>query len=581
MKKRIFAVLLALAMLLSLSACGAGQEPKVYEVRFELNGGTLVSGELLQRIAEGGAAEAPTAEREGYELSGWDGAIETVTENTVAVARWTKLPEPSAAPAVYEVRFELNGGTLVSGHLLQQVEEGGAAEAPQLEREGYVLSGWSESFDAVTGNVIAAAMWAKLYRVSFDPAGGVLPEGQAEQWVQAGQLPEPPVPTRDNYSFAGWTPALTAASADTVYTASWDAVRLSSEQVFDKISPSVVEVIAFEPSGEYYSLGSGFFIDDTGRFVTNYHVIDGTVGGKITMQDGTECDILTVLGFDPTLDLAVVQADVSGNPYLSISDMEVSTGETIYALGSSEGLTSTFSTGIVSSASRDMEGVKCIQITAPISHGNSGGPLVNVFGEVVGVNTMTLIEGQNLNFAIDIEELEKLDLSNPLPLDEIYGIMYPADSDASSSSSGGGSSSGGSDSEEGFYSETEYAEVEPNDSFMRADQMPQDDFIAGEVANLDDLDWFYIEITSPGDVSFEVVPAYIEDMDYLLCGVFKLSDEEGTELLDVLSPGSGRSYEYMTGTIHFDEAGVYLLLICTDDTYPYSDPLYYAASAQW
>ncbi len=576
MKKRIFTVLLALAMLLTLSACGAGQQPKVYEVRFELNGGTLVSGQLLQHVTEGGAAVAPEAEREGYELSGWDGAIEAVTENTVAVARWTKLPEPSAAPAVYEVRFELNGGSLVSGHLLQHVTEGAAAEAPVLEREGYVLDGWSESFDAVTENVVAAAMWAKLYRVTFDPAGGQLPEGQAEQWVKAGQLPEAPEPTRSNYSFAGWNPTLSAATEDTVYTAAWDAVKLSSEQVFDKISPSVVEVAAFEPSGEYYSLGSGFFIDDSGRFVTNYHVIDGTVSGKIAMQDGTEYDIVSVLGYDPTLDLAVLQADVSGNPYLTISDLEVTTGETIYALGSSEGLTSTFSTGIVSSASRDMEGVMCIQITAPISHGNSGGPLVNVFGEVVGVNTMTLIEGQNLNFAIDIDELEKLDLSGSMTLAEVYAVMHPADPGSS-----GSSSSGGSSSEKGFYGDTEYAEEEPNDSFMRADQMPNGSYIAGEVANVEDLDWFYVEVTKPCDVSFEVAPAYIDDMDYLLCGVFRLSDEEGTELMTVLEAGENNGFHYMSGTVHFDQPGVYLLLICMDDAYPYSEPLYYAASAQW
>ena len=582
MRKSFFSIIVVLAMLLSLSACGAGQsEPTVYEVRFELNGGTLVSGELLQRVVAGSAATAPEAERDGYALDGWDGSYEAVSENTVAVARWTKLPEPEPEAAVYEVRFELNGGTMTSGHLLQHVEEGSAAEAPVLERDGYALAGWSEDFEAVSGNMVIAPKWARLYEVRFDAAGGQLPEGQDVQYVQEGMIPETPDVSRSGYSFSGWSPSVTAASSDTVYTAKWTATRLSSEEVFNKISPAVLEVIAFEPTGEYYSLGSGFFIDDQGRFVTNYHVIDGTVAGEINMMDGSTYEIVKVLGYDATLDLAIIQADTTGNPYLTISDKEVTTGETIYALGSSEGLTSTFSTGIVSAASRDMQGVKCIQITAPISHGNSGGPLVNVYGEVVGVNTMSLIEGQNLNFAIDIDELEKLDNAEPMTLGEVYNIMYPANtgSASESGSSGGGSESG--DGDDSFYAFTDYAEVEPNDSFIRADQLTNGAFIAGEVSSSSDLDWFYIEIDQPTDVSFEVVPGYIEDMDYLLCGIFSLSDEEGTELVDVLMPVEGDDYVSMGGTIHFENAGVYMLMICIDDNYPYGDPLYYAACAQW
>ena len=327
-------------------------EPAVYDVHFELNGGELVSGQLLQHVTEGSAAEAPEVQREGYVFTGWNQDFDAVEEELIVVALWEREPEPSAAPAVFEVRFELNGGEWVSGKLLQQVEEGSAAEAPEVRREGYVLAGWSESFDAVDQNIITVAKWARLYTVRFNAAGGEILSGEAEQMVREGDLPSLPEVARRNYAFAGWTPEITIVSGDAVYTASWNPVQLRSEEVFSTISPAVVEITAYEHSGNYYSLGSGFFIDDQGTLVTNYHVIDESISGEIALLDGSKCDIVAVLGYDPVLDVAILKADISGNPYLRLAENGVTTGETIYALGSSEGLTSTFSTGIVSASAR-------------------------------------------------------------------------------------------------------------------------------------------------------------------------------------------------------------------------------------
>ena len=106
MKKRLLSVLLVLALALSLTACGAG----AFEVRFELNGGELVSGALLQVVAKGAAAEAPEVKREGYVFDGWSEDFSAVSADMVAAAKWVREPEPSPEPAVYEVRFELCGG---------------------------------------------------------------------------------------------------------------------------------------------------------------------------------------------------------------------------------------------------------------------------------------------------------------------------------------------------------------------------------------------------------------------------------------------------------------------------------------
>lgn len=476
----------------------------------------------------------------------------------------------SPAPTVYEVRFELNGGTLVSGQVLQRIEAGGAAEAPAVEREGYAFIGWSEELAPITANTVAAAMWECFDRVSFDPAGGRVISGESEQLVARGQMPEPPEVEREYYDFDGWDPAISEARADTVYTARWKARVLSPEEIFSKISPAVVEISAYEPSGKYYSLGSGFFINDSGRLVTNYHVIDEASSGEVTLADGSRRTIVSVLTYDKALDLAVLQIDITGNAFLTISGRPVTTGETIYTLGSSQGLTSTFSSGIVSTASREIDGVGCIQITAPISEGNSGGPLVDPYGEVVGVNSMTLVTGQNLNFAIDIHELDKLGQDEALTLAEVCAAEHP-----------GGENSGQTE-ELGFYADADRAEKESNDVFLLSDRMESGVWIAGEISTADDVDWFYLELDGPCEVSFEVIPYYTDDTDYLLCGILSpTEDDEDVELVDALAPTRVDDYDALVGTIRFDAAGPYFLVLCLDEAYPFNEPAYYALRASW
>lgn len=527
MKIRIGALFLTIAMILSLSACGS-----------------LPSG-----LPWGSAQESDLA---SAEVSGAESSTEEIPEE----------------PDSFEVRFDPGEGVLVSGELVQTVEAGGAASAPEVQRSGYVFDGWDASFEDIQADLVVTAQWAPLFRISFDPAGGAVLSGEIEQRVREGQEPVPPEVERKDSIFQGWSPEVVPATENTVYVAQWTAQKLDPEEIYARVSPGVVEVAVYEPGGEYYGLGSGFFIDDEGTFVTNYHVIDGTVSGEITLEDGSVHDITGVKAYDETLDLAIVQADVTGNAFLTISEQPVRTGETVYAIGSSEGLTGTFSDGIVSTASRDLEGVKCIQITAPISHGNSGGPLVNVYGQVVGINSMSLVEGQNLNFAIDVVELEQLNETDLITLSDLYDIKHP-EPEASVSE------------DEGFYADADGAELEPNDNFLLADDMESGAWIAGEVADVDDMDWFCFTVDAPCDVSFEVAPYYKSDLEYMLCGILELTDN-GIDVKDALMPGSEGEYDVShTGVIHFDEPGIYFLMICVDETYEYDEPLYYVARAVW
>lgn len=182
---------------------------------------------------------------------------------------------------------------------------------------------------------------------------------------------------------------------------------ISSSEIYKKTSPAIAVIEVMLSDGSEVQ-GSGFFIDDEGTLVTNYHVIDEAVAGRAAYSSGSKYEIVGVKDCDEILDLAILEVSCRNNPFLRISGRRVQTGERIYTLGAPLGLDDTFSDGIVSNASRVIDGVRCIQITAPISPGNSGGPLINSEGDVIGVNTFVYTNGQNLNFAVDIRELEKL-----------------------------------------------------------------------------------------------------------------------------------------------------------------------------
>lgn len=196
-----------------------------------------------------------------------------------------------------------------------------------------------------------------------------------------------------------------------------DRAKLTAEEVYSKCSPCTVEITVTDDTGDM-ALGSGFFIAE-GMIVTNYHVIDGAEKIAVKNNEDKEYPITTIIGYNEDLDLAVLGTDMK-NDILTISQDPVSGGQSIYTLGSPLGLSDTFSDGMVSNASRIIEGVDYIQIDAPISPGNSGGPLVNSYGEVIGINTMYYVNGQNLNFAINIKELQKLSTNKPISVDAYH-----------------------------------------------------------------------------------------------------------------------------------------------------------------
>ncbi len=205
---------------------------------------------------------------------------------------------------------------------------------------------------------------------------------------------------------------------------------LSPSDIHDMAVEYTVEVTA--ENDAYISTGSGFFITNDGQVVTNYHVIEGMYAITVTDYAGNTYPVTQILAYAADLDLAVLKIDaVTQGAVLEYGTPK--TGAVVYTLGSSDGMTDTFTNGIISNNARVDESynpyVTYYQITAPITHGNSGGPLINEYGEVIGVNTWTNTAGQNMNFSVPVHYLDQLDYGNPVTPEEFGGYYRPDSGD--------------------------------------------------------------------------------------------------------------------------------------------------------
>jgi S1-C subfamily serine protease len=179
-----------------------------------------------------------------------------------------------------------------------------------------------------------------------------------------------------------------------------------------------VVIVASDPSGKPLSQGSGFLVSRDGKVVTNLHVIQGAVSAVAKFSDGAFYEVEGFLGADPTIDLAVLKLRAPGKEFLFLrfADVDqVAIGQHVIAIGSPMSLENTVSDGIVSAlrTARDLDpklspDLRVFQTTAPVSPGSSGGALLNMQGDVIGVTSFGVATGQNLNFVIPISYAKAL-----------------------------------------------------------------------------------------------------------------------------------------------------------------------------
>ena len=223
-----------------------------------------------------------------------------------------------------------------------------------------------------------------------------------------------PSPTYHTGVSASWDPSdLPWTQADpgvTLTIQKQGEEPITSNRIYQQVLPSVVCVTADQGNGSA-SVGSGVVTTASGYIVTNFHIIEGGVSLEVSMLSTQDSYEAQVVGYDEELDLAVlkVEADNLTPAQLASSD-QLAVGDPVYAIGNPLGLElrSTFTDGIVSAVNRDVDvdGVimTLIQTNAALNSGNSGGPLINQYGQVVGINTIKMMSGydtlEGLGFAI-------------------------------------------------------------------------------------------------------------------------------------------------------------------------------------
>ena len=182
----------------------------------------------------------------------------------------------------------------------------------------------------------------------------------------------------------------------------------TAEQIAEKALAATVYLEMQDKNGRILGFGSGFFVKEN-LIATNFHVVEGAAQGTAKLVGKyTTYTIEGITATDETNDLVLLKVTVYGIKPLPLGDSDdVRIGATVYVAGNPKGLEGTFSDGIISSR-RDRYTQERLQMTAPISPGSSGGPVLNRRGEVIGVSFMTIEGGQNLNFAIPSRYLRGL-----------------------------------------------------------------------------------------------------------------------------------------------------------------------------
>ncbi len=192
----------------------------------------------------------------------------------------------------------------------------------------------------------------------------------------------------------------------------------SVSEIAESVRPSLVKITQVGREGPY-GMGSGFIFGAEGLIATNRHVIGEGRRIKVETSDGREHEVLEVVASDSRLDLAVLRVASQGLKPLELADSDQARqGQAVVAMGNPMGMTYSVVDGVISEPRREIEGQPMVQVAIPIEQGNSGGPLLDRQGRVLGVLTLKSALAENLGFAMPVNALKLLVAKpNPVPME--------------------------------------------------------------------------------------------------------------------------------------------------------------------
>ena len=212
----------------------------------------------------------------------------------------------------------------------------------------------------------------------------------------------------------------TNADCDYYYDESYSLDELAPNEIFDIAAQYTGVISAYDRFENLLSSSTAFVISADGKIVAGAIRIDNAYSVVFTLGENSY-NITDILAYDDNSAVAVLKIDATGLPYAKTCAREPLNGETVYSIGTPEGLPISISRGIVSKSNVVVRGVNMIQHDAELNENFEGGPLLNRFGEVIGMN------GGNYgteNVSVSISAIEALDYSSPMSMQELYNLTY-------------------------------------------------------------------------------------------------------------------------------------------------------------
>ena len=190
------------------------------------------------------------------------------------------------------------------------------------------------------------------------------------------------------------------------------AEELPAEKIYEQSLPSVLTLRVENKAGDRY-VGTAFLALQKGIAVTAWHVIFDAVKVTAKFADGASCEVLGFVDYDEVKDIALIKVDSKDRPLMTIASRPPMIGSRTYVIGSPKGYEFSIGDGLLSQVQK-VDGFNQYQVSCPFSPGNSGGPILNTHGEVVGIAAWTRNGAQNVNFATPSSEVARLDPAKSL-----------------------------------------------------------------------------------------------------------------------------------------------------------------------